>query len=48
MNVYKIDKIADLLKDNTYPGRGIINGKSSTEFAPSDVQFPVAAEGHRQ
>ncbi|MBO4962228.1 MAG: IMP cyclohydrolase [Clostridia bacterium] len=29
MNVYKIDKIADLLKDNTYPGRGIINGKSA-------------------
>ncbi len=29
MNIYKIDKIADLLKDNTYPGRGIINGKSA-------------------
>ena len=29
MNIYKIDKIGDLLKDNTYPGRGIINGKSA-------------------
>ena len=29
MNIYKINKIADLLKDNTYPGRGIINGKSA-------------------
>lgn len=29
MNIYKVDKIADLLKDNSYPGRGIINGKSA-------------------
>ena len=28
MNIYKIDKIEDLLKDNTYPGRGIVIGKS--------------------
>jgi len=29
MNIYKINKISDLLKDNSYPGRGIINGKSA-------------------
>lgn len=28
MNVYKTDFIADLLKTNSYPGRGIIVGKS--------------------
>lgn len=28
MNVYKTDFIADLLKTNSYPGRGIIIGKS--------------------
>lgn len=28
MNIYKIDKIGALLKDNTYPGRGIVIGKS--------------------
>ena len=28
MNVYKIDFIEDLLKDNRYPGRGIIIGKN--------------------
>ena len=28
MNIYKIDEIGALLKDNTYPGRGIVIGKS--------------------
>ena len=28
MNIYRIDEIGALLKDNTYPGRGIIIGKS--------------------
>ena len=28
MNIYKIDEIGVLLKDNTYPGRGIVIGKS--------------------
>ena len=28
MDIYKINKIEDLLKDNTYPGRGIIAGVS--------------------
>ena len=28
MNIYKIDEIGSLLKDNTYPGRGIVIGKS--------------------
>ena len=28
MNVYKIDSIGDLLKENAYPGRGIVIGKS--------------------
>ena len=28
MNIYKIDDIGALLKDNTYPGRGIVVGKS--------------------
>ena len=26
MNVYKISTMADKLKDNTYPGRGIVLG----------------------
>lgn len=29
MNIYEINKVDELLKDNTYPGRGIIVGKSS-------------------
>ena len=37
MNVYKIDRIEDLLKGNAYPGRGIVIGKtedgSSAVFA---------------
>jgi IMP cyclohydrolase len=28
-NIYKIDSINDLLKNNTYPGRGIVVGKSA-------------------
>ena len=28
MNIYKIDEIGALLKDNAYPGRGIVIGKS--------------------
>lgn len=28
MNIYNIDKIGDLLATNTYPGRGIVIGKS--------------------
>ena len=28
MNIYKIDEIGALLKDNVYPGRGIVIGKS--------------------
>ena len=28
MNIYKIDKIGDLLANNTYPGRGIVIGKT--------------------
>ena len=28
MNIYRIDEIGALLKDNTYPGRGIVIGKS--------------------
>ena len=28
MNIYKIDEIGALLKDNKYPGRGIVIGKS--------------------
>ena len=28
MNVYKADNIVDLIKDNPYPGRGIVVGKS--------------------
>ena len=28
MDIYKISPIGELLKDNTYPGRGIIVGKS--------------------
>ena len=28
MNIYKIDKIGDLLSSNTYPGRGIVIGKT--------------------
>lgn len=28
MNIYKIDKLSDLLSNNTYPGRGIVVGKS--------------------
>lgn len=28
MNIYKIDKIGDLLSNNTYPGRGIVIGKT--------------------
>ena len=29
MDIYKINAIPDLLKDNTYPGRGIIIGKTA-------------------
>lgn len=29
MNVYEINKIEDLLRDNSYPGRGVIAGKSA-------------------
>ena len=28
MNIYEINKLGDLLKNNTYPGRGIVVGKS--------------------
>ena len=28
MNIYKINEVADLLSNNTYPGRGIIIGKT--------------------
>lgn len=28
MNVYKIDSLADILANNTYPGRGIVVGKT--------------------
>ena len=28
MNIYAVNKMADLLKNNTYPGRGIVIGKS--------------------
>ena len=38
MNIYEINKIEDLLKNNSYAGRGIICGKSK-DGLPFGVQF---------
>ncbi len=39
MNVYKIDFIEDLLRDNSYPGRGIIIGKNEDNTCAAFAYF---------
>ena len=42
MNIYKINNIGELIKDNAYVGRGIVIGKSENEkYAAAGI--PVAS-----